>query len=111
MDSIRNRTNMMKFYVFLVSVEFELFELAKLVGSSWRELGQHLGLNADHLDCIERDIFTTRERAIKMLDDWYCACGRRINLDDVRSKVVELRRSKRSANQEKERKCKHKSFT
>ena len=93
-----------------MSVEYELFKLAKLVGSSWRELGQYLGLNSDHLDCIERDICTTRDRAIKMLDDWYCAYGRRVNLDDVRSKVVELQRSKKSANQEKKRKCKYKSF-
>ena len=94
-----------------MSVEYELFELAKLVGSNWRKLGQHLGLNSQHLDCIERDIPTTREKAIKMLHDWYCACGRRISLDDVRCKVAELEVSKESVKQERDRKCKYKSFT
>ena len=70
------------------------------MGSNWRELGEHLGFNSEDLDCIENDIATTRERAVKMLDVWYCASGRRINLNDVRSKVEELQRSKRSARQD-----------
>ena len=93
-----------------MSFEYELFQLAKLVGSNWRELGQHLGFSSEHMDCIERDISATRERAIKMLHDWYCSSGRRTNLDAVRSKVVEIQKCKRSAEEEQESKSKHKSF-
>ena len=56
-------------------------------------LGQLLDVSVEHMDCIERDIPTTSERANKMLHDWYCACGTRGNLDDVRSKVAELQRT------------------
>ena len=104
-------TELRNFALFLiVSSEYDLFQLAKLVGSNWRQLGQHLGFNSEHMDCIERDIPVTRERAVKMLHDWYCLYGRRTNLDAVRSKVVELQRSKRSAKEETERTYKHKSY-
>ena len=76
-----------------MSIEYQLFELSKSVGSKWRMLGQLLKMNIEHMDCIERDIPTTRERAMKMLQDWYCACGRRGRLEDVRSKVAELQRT------------------
>ncbi|XP_062512019.1 uncharacterized protein LOC134187868 isoform X2 [Corticium candelabrum] len=53
------------------------------------------------MDCIERDIPTTREKAFKMLHDWYCARGRRCNLNDMKCKVTDLKRAGESDREEK----------
>lgn len=84
------------------SVEYELFELAKSVGTQWRELALLLGVSSGDVDCIERDIPTTRERAFKMLRGWYWRHGKRENLALVRAKLTEIRLEKRAEEKARE---------
>lgn len=80
---------------FAGSVELELFEMAKTVGTDWQRLASLLGVSSLEVKSIERDIATTRDRAFKMLRTWYWKCGSRVNLDDVHSILTDIRRDKR----------------
>ena len=84
------------------STDYQLFELAKSVGSDWQELAVILGERAVDIECIQKDIPTTRERAFRMLRGWYMRCGKRASLDNVRSKIDKIRGAKQA--EEKARK-------
>lgn len=76
-----------------------MFDFAKSIGADWKELALMMGVTPVDVECIERDVSTTRERAFRMLRDWYWKVGKQADLHSVRAKL-EIIRSEKQARQE-----------